>query len=74
MRIIKRGKHNRPPSPPTYEARSCTGKKKYGSESEAMSTLETQRSYGAKVDGVRPYRCGFCGKWHLGHKIKYEDM
>ena len=30
--------------------------------------LGIQRGYGAKTDGIRPYKCVFCNEWHLGHE------
>jgi hypothetical protein len=66
---IKRKQNSQLPGP-SFRARSCTGKKKYRSELEAMDALDIQKEYGADVRDVRPYRCGFCGKWHLGHEME----
>ncbi len=53
----------------SFRTKSCSGKKKYRSEAEAADMIDTQREYGRPMDGVRPYRCGFCGKWHIGHTM-----
>ena len=68
--MVKRKKQNEPPKN-LFRDKSCSGKKKYSSEAEALDMLEIQKSYGKPVDDIRPYRCGFCGKWHLGHAFKY---
>jgi len=70
--IIKRQKHSKLPDP-LFRTKSCTGKKRYRSESEAMSMLNTQRQYGEKMGEIHPYKCGFCKQWHLGHEILDED-
>ena len=42
----------------------CDGKTAYGSsaEAEATSDLHDMPAY------IAPYRCRFCGAWHLGHE------
>jgi hypothetical protein len=64
---MKRQKHNKLPDP-LFRVKSCTGKNRYRSESEAMSMLTTQQTYGAEMDDIHPYKCDFCKQWHLGHK------
>jgi len=44
--------------------RSCSSKIAYGSRREARARVRDGRNQ----DGtLRPYRCQFCGLWHLGH-------
>ena len=52
-----------------YRVKSCTGKKRYRSESEAMAMIDTQQEYGEELDEVQPYKCDFCKQWHLGHRM-----
>jgi hypothetical protein len=48
--------------------RSCTSKVPYMSRREARSRVR----HGRNQDGtLRPYRCPFCGAWHLGHKPRH---
>jgi len=56
-----------------FKFKSCSGKKKYASRAEANSALSTQRRYGEKIDGIRPYQCPFCEGWHLGHEMTDEE-
>jgi len=70
--VIKNPKHNRRPDP-LFRVKSCTGKKRYRSESEARSMLVTQQGYGEEMDDVHPYKCVFCKQWHLGHETINED-
>jgi len=44
--------------------RGCGSKVAYGSRREARAL---QRRGRAGYVGLRPYRCRFCGHWHLGH-------
>ncbi len=55
-----------------FKLKSCSGKKRYASRAEAMTALGIQRSYGQKIDGIRPYECVFCQGWHLGHEMVGE--
>lgn len=44
--------------------RGCTSKALYISRREARS----MGRHGRRQDGaMRPYHCGWCGGWHLGH-------
>ena len=65
---MKKQRLDKPPDP-LLRAKSCTGKKRYRSESEARLMLNTQRQYGEEIDDIRPYKCGFCKQWHLGHRL-----
>ena len=40
--------------------KACTSKIPYVSRREATTTTRRQES-------VKPYRCGSCGLWHVGH-------
>jgi hypothetical protein len=69
---MKKKQRNKPPDP-LYRVKSCTGKKRYRSESEAMAMISTQQEYGEEMHEIRPYRCDFCKQWHLGHRIPQDD-
>lgn len=43
----------------------CSGKEKFDSYSVAMQAV----SHRGKKAGAHPYRCGFCGHWHVGTTI-----
>jgi hypothetical protein len=62
-------KANKPPDA-SFRNKSCTGKKKYRTEAEAADMISTQMEFGRSMDGVHPYRCRFCNKWHLGHSME----
>jgi hypothetical protein len=46
------------------QERGCTSKAVYLSRREARSLVRHGRRGHA---GLHPYRCRFCGSWHLGH-------
>jgi hypothetical protein len=47
-----------------FEERACLSKVRYSSRREARSLVR----HGRRQDGtLEPYRCQFCGEWHLGH-------
>jgi hypothetical protein len=43
--------------------RACTSKAVFVSRGEAKALTR----HGRRTDGVKPYRCRWCGGWHLGH-------
>jgi hypothetical protein len=46
--------------------RGCEGKHRHPTLEEAQAHIVSlARSYGAR--GLRPYRCKFCGAYHVGH-------
>jgi hypothetical protein len=51
-----------------FEQRSCRGKVRLSSRVEARSAARdlVRRSGGS----IQPYHCGFCGGWHVGHRMK----
>lgn len=48
-----------------YPERSCEGKVAHASREAADQAARVLRRQG---DVVRPYRCGHCGAWHIGHR------
>ncbi len=47
--------------------KTCTSKVGYQSRGEA-NLRKRSISRNGKGDGaLKPYRCGYCGLWHLGH-------
>ncbi len=62
----------RQPGSPTEAVRferGCEGKEAFDSESGAAAALRLyQRLRRLRTgDGLVPYPCEFCGKWHIGH-------
>jgi hypothetical protein len=43
----------------------CVGKQRFGSRLYALRAI----SYNLKSDRVHPYRCPFCGQYHVGSTI-----
>ena len=53
------------------EDRCPTGKTAYASKDAAREHLKKVRGHGSEKhrrSPMGPFRCGFCGKIHLGHK------
>jgi len=46
------------------DERGCASKAAFSSRREARSVSHGRRSDGA----LKPYHCGRCDLWHLGHK------
>lgn len=51
-------------------ARACVGKRIY---SPSVARLVAQRMR-RKGEQVSPYRCNFCGQWHIGHVMSMEGV
>ena len=51
------------------DRRACIGKTKWGSQEAAQHAITNLRREHPDVFAttVRPYRCGACKRWHLGH-------
>jgi predicted Zn-ribbon and HTH transcriptional regulator len=50
--------------------KSCIGKVKYTSEDDALKSVYHLKRLNAKnaiVSRISPYKCHFCGSWHVGH-------
>ena len=48
--------------------RMCEGKIPFETKEEAMEKIKELDNQG-KIDGiVKPYKCRYCGKFHIGHK------
>ena len=52
--------------------RGCDGKEAFDSESGATAALRLYERlrHLRSGDGMTPYQCEFCGKWHLGHSVR----
>ncbi len=48
------------------EEKACTSKARFLSRGEARALIRRGWGRGA-AGGLRPYRCRYCGWWHLGH-------
>ncbi|MBK8916435.1 MAG: hypothetical protein IPM64_17860 [Phycisphaerales bacterium] len=54
------------------QRRQCTSKIPYQTQKEALATIRRARSRRVKRGGNvptarhRPYRCPWCGRWHIG--------
>lgn len=54
--------------------RSCATKQVFATQMAAQNAVNTMR-YAKKIAGrASAYKCQFCGKWHWGHKRKFEGM
>jgi hypothetical protein len=45
----------------------CDGKRKHKSANCARKEIERIKS---DITHITPYRCFYCGRWHVGHTIK----
>lgn len=52
--------------------RSCEGKRRYETEQAARSAARLC-SWMHDADRLTPYRCGFCGSWHFGHRVQRDS-
>lgn len=49
---------------------SCVGKTKWRTERSAQQAVTSIKRDGGDMDStVRPYRCNFCRRWHVGHEM-----
>lgn len=50
--------------------RVCGGRVKYG------PVAARNQAASARIDGkdLHPYRCPFCGCWHLGHPMSWNHL
>lgn len=46
--------------------RACGNKVKHGSEAEARQAIREMKQRG-RLDMIVPYRCRYCGAYHIGH-------
>lgn len=53
---------------------ACERKYAYGRQQGAAEALDRMTEQGHETDGLRPYRCPFCRRWHLGHGLSVEGM
>lgn len=49
---------------------SCERKKKFKSQKTAMMELKKIKKTGKLVENAEIYKCQFCDKFHLGHKMR----
>jgi len=47
--------------------KSCDGKRRHDSRSEAIDHKMQMVKGGGSVGELWVYQCQFCGKWHVGH-------
>jgi hypothetical protein len=47
---------------------ACGNKRKYETEREALGAAMSAKKRGVAEGYLAPYRCGFCHKFHWGHK------
>lgn len=52
-----------------HEERSCSSKAAYVSRREALATKQRSRF----DSGIKPYRCGYCENWHMGHNRSRKE-
>jgi hypothetical protein len=53
------------------KAAGCDGKTRYLSPSKAEKRARTMRRRYDKA--FMPYRCGFCRRWHIGSRERWQD-
>ncbi len=46
---------------------ACTGKVGHAERNHALIAARKTVRDSMTGDWLRPYRCGHCGKWHVGH-------
>ncbi|MDE2105799.1 MAG: hypothetical protein KGL39_51725 [Patescibacteria group bacterium] len=51
---------------------ACQGKARHLTQNAARAAIRHDREhYGEeRMWGVAPYRCSFCGSWHIGHSFR----
>jgi hypothetical protein len=56
--------------------KSCRSKIAHSSRDHAMIALKKLQKTNFIFHKMRPYKCKFCGKWHIGrtNKILYEKF
>lgn len=50
--------------------KQCKGKVRHETREFALIALRHTRSYG----NLSPYKCRFCGGWHIGHTPGMQGM
>lgn len=51
-------------------AKACAHKRAYGARCARLVAARRRE----KGDRVSPYRCFYCGAWHIGHPPSYEGL
>jgi hypothetical protein len=46
---------------------ACAGKEKFPNRDAAYSAQSYRQRQGVHNEGMKAYRCAYCGSWHLGH-------
>lgn len=56
--------------------KSCRSKEKFRTFESAMNNLgnlkRSKKGLLGNFDGLRPYKCNFCGGFHLGHQPDFK--
>lgn len=48
--------------------KQCTGKVRHDTQEHALVAVRALvKKYAGNIGHLSPYRCGFCGGWHVGH-------
>ncbi|MFB6392579.1 hypothetical protein AAFH96_05605 [Polymorphospora sp. 2-325] len=47
---------------------ACQGKRAHSTREYAEQHRARLAAAGAAADRLRAYECGFCGRWHVGHR------
>lgn len=50
--------------------RACKGKVRHAGASEGYAAIRSLARAGRDNGHMTPYRCQFCGGWHIGHTGK----
>lgn len=62
-----------PDSSADFEAKSCTSKTAFASQMQAHDAMiQFANSSGTPPRHLNTYKCGFCNKFHFGHKLRFR--
>lgn len=53
--------------PQDHKYRMCTSKKIYRTKKKALLFLQKLKHAISIENNLRPYKCFYCKKWHIGH-------
>ena len=58
----------------TYE-RSCERKRPHSSKGKAKAAITRMKRYfPGDYSDYRPYKCHYCGNWHIGHNQRLTTL
>lgn len=54
--------------------KTCGKKKKFPSEKDAEAAASFHNNWKNKRHDVEHYPCPFCGFWHIGRKMSFDEL